>query len=58
MVEDIAVYSLYKTRKLIIPCKADGFCLFIALPDEIKKKVVRYRYPILTLRKHYIIKAT
>ena len=34
---------------LIIPCKADDFCLFIGLPDEIKKKVAWYRYPILKL---------
>ena len=35
MVEDIAFYALYKSRVLIIPCKADEFCLFIGLPDEI-----------------------
>ena len=34
MVEGIAFYSLYKSRILIIiPCKADDFCLFIGLPD-------------------------
>ena len=32
MVEGIA---FYKSRVLIIPCKADGFCLFIGLPDKI-----------------------
>ena len=35
MVEGIAFYALYKSRVLIIPCKADDFCLFIGLPDEI-----------------------
>ena len=35
MVEGIAFYALHKSRVLIIPCKADGFCLFIRLPDEI-----------------------
>ena len=28
MVEGIAFYGLYKSRLLIIPCKADDFCLF------------------------------
>ena len=31
----IAFYALYKSRMLIIPCKADDFCLLIGLPDEI-----------------------
>ena len=35
MVKGIAFYALYKSRVLIIPCKADDFCLFIGLPDEI-----------------------
>ena len=35
MVEGTAFYALYKARVLIIPCKADGFCLFIGLPDKI-----------------------
>ena len=35
MVEGIAFYALHESRMLIIPCKADGFCLFIGLPDEI-----------------------
>ena len=35
MVEGIAFYALHKSRVLIIPCKADDFCLFIGLPDEI-----------------------
>ena len=35
MLEGIAFYALYKSRVLTIPCKADGFCLFIGLPDEI-----------------------
>ena len=39
MVEGIAFYALLKSRMLIIPCKADGVCLFIGLPDEIYKKV-------------------
>ena len=35
MVEGTAFYALYKLRVLIVPCKADDFCLFIGLPDEI-----------------------
>ena len=35
MVESIAFYAPYKSRVLIILCKADDFCLFIGLPDEI-----------------------
>ena len=35
MVEGIVFYALHKSRVLIIHCKADGFCLFIGLPDEI-----------------------
>ena len=35
MLKGIAFYSLYKSRVLIIPCKADDFRLFIGLPDEI-----------------------
>ena len=35
MVEGIAFYALYKSRELAIPFKADDFCLFIGLPDEI-----------------------
>ena len=35
MVAGIAFYALHKSRVLIIPCKADDFCLFIQLPDEI-----------------------
>ena len=36
MMEGIAFYALYKSRVLIIPRrKADDFCLFIRLPDEI-----------------------
>ena len=35
MVEGIAFYALHKSRVLIIHCKADDFCLFIGLPDEI-----------------------
>ena len=35
MVQGIAFYALHKSRVLIIPCKADGFCLFIGLADEI-----------------------
>ena len=37
MVKGIAFYALYKSRVLITPCKADEFCLFIGLSDEIKK---------------------
>ena len=37
MVESIAFYALYKSRAVIVPCKADDFCLFIGLPDEILK---------------------
>ena len=43
MVEGIAFYALHKSRVLIIPCKADGFCLFIRLPDEI------YKYRLVSL---------
>ena len=32
MVQSIAFYALYK---MIVPGKADDFCLFIGLPDEI-----------------------
>ena len=35
MVEGIAFYALHISRVMIIPRKADDFCLFIALPDEI-----------------------
>ena len=38
MVEGIVFYAQYKSRMLIIPCKADDFCLLIGLPDEILKK--------------------
>ena len=34
MVEGISFYALNKSRVLVIPCKADDFCLFIGLPDE------------------------
>ena len=37
MVEAIPFYALHKSKVLIILCKADGFCLFIGLPDEIYK---------------------
>ena len=33
----IAFYALHKSRVLIIPCKANGFCLFMGLPEEIYK---------------------
>ena len=35
MVEGIAFYALYKSKVLIISCKADDSRLFIGLPDEI-----------------------
>ena len=38
MVEGIAFYAPHKSRVLILPCKADDFCLFIGLPDKIEKK--------------------
>ena len=38
MVNGIAFYALYKSTELIIHCKADDFCSFILLPDEIEKK--------------------
>ena len=38
MVEGIAFYALYKSRVLIIPCKADDSSLFIALTEEIYNK--------------------
>ena len=34
-VEGIIFYALYESRMLIISCKANDFCLFIGLPDEI-----------------------
>ena len=37
MVEGIAFYALYKSRVLIISCKADDSCLFLGLQDEIYK---------------------
>ena len=37
MVEDIPFYVLHKLRVLLIPCKADDFCLLLGLPDEIEK---------------------
>ena len=48
MVEGITFYApLYKSRVLVILCKADDFCLFIRLPDEIYKKspgiVIQFR---------------
>ena len=67
MVEGIAFFALHKSKVLIIPCKADDFCLFIGLPDEISKyrlvalSTLEFNFFIvlrLTLRKHYIIKAT
>ena len=46
-VEGITFYDLYKSRVLVIPCKADDFCLFIGLPAEILKKspgiVIQFR---------------
>ena len=64
MVEGIALYALFKSRVLIIPCKADDFCLFIGLRDKFLN-VAWYRYSILnlifslfcgvTLTKHCII---
>ena len=38
IVKGIAFYGLYKSRVLVIPCKADHFCLFIGLPDDEFKK--------------------
>ena len=35
MVEGIAFYVLYKSRLMLIPCKADDFGLFKELPNEI-----------------------
>ena len=35
MVGGIVFYARYKSRVLIIPCKADDCCLFIKLPDKI-----------------------
>ena len=47
MVESILFDTLYKSRVLIIPCKADDLCLFIELPDDIYKKspgiVIQFR---------------
>ena len=67
MVEGIAFYALYKSRVQIIPCKADDFCLFIGLPNRIKKSRLVWLTNLefyfllfcrVTLRKHYITKAT
>ena len=68
IVEGIAFYALYKSKVLVIPCKADDSCLFIGPPDEIYKKIAWNRNSIwnlifslfckVTLRKQYIIKAT
>ena len=54
MVEGIAFYALHKSRVVIIPCKADDFCLFIRLPDEIDKilKLIFSLFCEITLRKH------
>ena len=66
MVDDIAFYALYKLTILVILCKADDFCLFIELTDEIQKSRLvslsnfEFNFFIVcgvTLRKHYIIKA-
>ena len=46
MVEDIGFYALHKSRVLIIPCKADGFCLFIGGYQMKFKNVAWYRYPL------------
>ena len=46
MVEGIAFYALYKSRVLIIPRKANDFCLFIEGYQRKFKKVVWYRYQI------------
>ena len=35
MVKGTALFVLFKSRVLIIPCKADVVCLFIGLADEI-----------------------
>ena len=37
MMEAIAFYALYRSRVLVIPCKAHYFCLFKRLADEIEK---------------------
>ena len=47
IVEGIAFYALHKSRVLIIPCKADGFCLFIGLPDEIYKCCLEFNFFIV-----------
>ena len=53
MVEGIAFYALYKSRVLLIPCKADDFCLFIELPDEIKK--VAWYHSLSNLEYNFLI---
>ena len=42
MVEGIAIYAQYKS----MPCKADDFCLFIGLPDEISPSIVIQFYMV------------
>ena len=39
MAEGIVFYALYKSRVLIrvTSCKAEDFCFYILLPDEIQK---------------------
>ena len=40
MVEGIAFYALHKSRVLIIPCKADGFCLFQNISSAIASQQI------------------
>ena len=67
MVEGIAFYALYKSRVLKTPYEADDICFLIGLPDEFKKSrlvahsILKLSFPMfcgITLRKHYIMKAT
>ena len=37
MVDGITFYALYKSNVLIIPCKAEDFCLFIGYQMKFKK---------------------
>ena len=47
IVEGIVFYFLlfYRSIVLKIPCKADEFCLFIGLPEEIKN-IACFRCPV------------
>ena len=58
MVEDIAFYVLYKSRVLIIRCKAIDFCLFLLsvlknLFFGYKNKCSEYEVEKVSIRQHF-----